>query len=490
MGCTTLLVGKKASYDGSTMMARNEDSGATKFSQKKFTVVTPDKQPRHYVSVISKVEIDLPDNPMRYTQVPSARESEGVWGEAGVNEKNVAMTETETITSNARVQGADPLVPGGIGEEDMLTVVLPYISSAREGVLRLGKLLEEYGTYEMNGIGFQDEDEVWWMETLGGHHWFAVRIPDECYAVIPNQQGIDFFDLVDAFGEKKNNLCSEDLIDFILDNHLDLTVRTGEDNAALLDDDEFDARAAFSGSTDSDHSYNTPRAWFMLRYFNPNTYKWDGEDAEFTPVSDDLPFCETPEKLITDTDVKYVLSSHYQGTPYDPYGKHGDDSLHGAFRPIGINRNCEMVLTQIRPYMPDELKAVQWVAFGSNAFNAMVPFYTNINKTPDYFAYTPEKPSTDSFYWANRLIGALADASFSTSGTVIERYQQTVARKSHELLNKYDREFKEGTDPVRFAEQANEAFSAMAREATDDALDKVLFNVTVGMKNAFSREDA
>ena len=160
MGCTTLLVGKKASYDGSTMMARNEDSGATRFSLKKFMVVTPDKQPRHYVSVLSKVEIDLPDNPMRYTQVPSARSNDGVWGEAGVNEKNVAMTETETITSNARVQGADPLVPGGIGEEDMLTIVLPYINSAREGVLRLGKLLEEYGTYEMNGIGFQDEDEV------------------------------------------------------------------------------------------------------------------------------------------------------------------------------------------------------------------------------------------------------------------------------------------------------------------------------------------
>ena len=28
MGCTTILVGKKASYDGSTMIARNDDSGA------------------------------------------------------------------------------------------------------------------------------------------------------------------------------------------------------------------------------------------------------------------------------------------------------------------------------------------------------------------------------------------------------------------------------------------------------------------------------
>ena len=28
MSCTTLLVGKNASYDGSTMIARNDDSGA------------------------------------------------------------------------------------------------------------------------------------------------------------------------------------------------------------------------------------------------------------------------------------------------------------------------------------------------------------------------------------------------------------------------------------------------------------------------------
>ena len=28
MGCTTILVGKKASYDGSTMIARNDDSGS------------------------------------------------------------------------------------------------------------------------------------------------------------------------------------------------------------------------------------------------------------------------------------------------------------------------------------------------------------------------------------------------------------------------------------------------------------------------------
>ena len=127
MSCTTILVGKDASYDGSTIIARTEDSQSGEFTPKQFIVVKPEDQPRHYKSVLSSFEIDLPDNPMRYTSVPDALRKDGIWGEAGINEANVAMSETETITTNARVLGADPLVASGIGEEDMLTLVLPYV---------------------------------------------------------------------------------------------------------------------------------------------------------------------------------------------------------------------------------------------------------------------------------------------------------------------------------------------------------------------------
>ena len=120
MACTTILVGKKASYDGSTMIARNDDSPSGRFTPKKYVVVHPDEQPRKYISVLSHVEIDLPDNPMRYTAVPNALEGDGIWAASGVNEANVAMTATETITSNPRVLGADPLVvyqPAKDGQE-------------------------------------------------------------------------------------------------------------------------------------------------------------------------------------------------------------------------------------------------------------------------------------------------------------------------------------------------------------------------------------
>ena len=61
----------------------------------------------------------------------------GFGGEVGINVYNVAMSETETITTNSRVLGADPLVATGIGEEDMLTLVLPYIKTARGGRVAL-----------------------------------------------------------------------------------------------------------------------------------------------------------------------------------------------------------------------------------------------------------------------------------------------------------------------------------------------------------------
>ena len=67
-------------------------------------------------------------------------------------------------------------------------------------MLRLGALLEQYGTYESNGIAFNDENEVWWLETIGGHHWIAKKIPEDRVIINPNQFGMDSFDLEDAIG--------------------------------------------------------------------------------------------------------------------------------------------------------------------------------------------------------------------------------------------------------------------------------------------------
>lgn len=495
MACTTILVGKKATFDGSTLVARTEDSPSGIFNAKKFRVVHPQEQPKTYKAVISHVEIPLPSNPMRYTCMPNAIEDEGIWGCYGVNEKNISMSATETLTSNERVLGADPLVyyvtktetedekVGGIGEEDMVTLVLPYINSAREGVFRLGELLEKYGTYEMNGIAFQDENEIWWLETIGGHHWIARRVPDDSYVIMPNQLGLDHFDLDDAFGDQKEFICSKDLKEFIKKYHLDLSL-----------DGKLNPRHAFGSHSDADHTYNTPRAWILQRYFNPTTNYWDGMDAEFRPDDDDIPWSRVPEKKITVEDIKYALSHHFQGTPYDPYGKHGDDKERGKFRPIGINRNNVLGLVQIRPYMPESIKAIQWMALGSTVFNAIVPFYPNIDDTPEYVKNTSALVTTEDFYWTNRIIGALADAHFAACASHIERYQNSLQSKCTQLLNKFDEEISKEAKDYKSAsvlcQKANQVIADEARKQTNDLLDKVLFTASCGMKNGFARSDA
>ena len=493
MGCTTLLVGKKASYDGSTMIARNDDSPSGQFTPKKFVVVEPENQPEKYKSMISHVEIELPDNPMQYTSMPNAVNGEGIWAASGVNEARVAMTATETITSNPRVLGADPLVvyepagdgkeevPGGIGEEDIVCIVLPYIRSAREGVKRLGDLLEQYGTYEMNGIAFQDQDEIWWLETIGGHHWIARRVPDDVYVVMPNQMGIDQFDLNDALTAQKEYMCSADMREFIEKYHLDLSLNG-----------TFNARDAFGSHEDSDHVYNTPRAWFIERYLNPHTKKWDGADADYTPQSDDIPWCMVPEKKITIEDVKYVLSGHFQGTPYDPYGTYGDASMRGAYRSIGINRNDFLSVIQMRPDQGENWRILEWVAYASNAFNVLVPFYAQVDTTPEYLANTTGDISTENFYWSSRLIAAMADASYKKSVFHVERYQENVMAKGHAIIHKYD-ELLKNADEKRSMElkiEANQEIADMLKAETIKTMDKVLYELSNQMKNSYSRSDA
>ncbi|MCF0117324.1 MAG: C69 family dipeptidase, partial [Bacilli bacterium] len=454
MACTTILVGKKASYDGSTMIARNDDG---RFDTKKLIVVNEDKQPKIYKSKIGHLSIELPSNPLRYTCTPNVvTDEDGIWAANGINSENVAMTATETITNNALVLGADPYVKykkadkkgekdiaGGLGEEDFVIVTLPYIRSAREGVLRLGELLEKYGTYESNGIAFSDKDEIWWLETIGGHHWIARRVKDEEYVIMPNQLGIDFFDFDDAFGDQRDFLCSKDLKEFIINNHLDCN-----------QNEHFNPRLAFGTHDDSDHVYNTPRAWYMGRYFNPTTYKWDGDNADYSPESDNIPWSLVPEKKITVEEVKYILSSYYQGTPYNPYSSK-DNPLKGKYRPIGVSRTDVMAILQIRPYMPKEIQAIEWICFGCNAFNVPLPLYANVTKMPKYVSEVTKDVSTNDFYWSSRIFGALADAHFGTSIMFIERYQKGVAALGHELINKCDKEFIEKKD-TKLLEKAND----------------------------------
>lgn len=518
MGCTTLLVGRKATNDGSTLVARNEDCGNGSFNPKRMVVVEPKDQPRTYTGVNSHLTMELPDNPLRYVCVPNADSEDGVWGEAGINAANVSMTATETISGNSRVLGADPLVcykpakgkpgdsdyeaevSGGIGEEDLVTIILPYIRSAKEGVGRMGALLEQFGTYEMNGVAFGDEKDIWYIETIGGHHWIARRVPDDCYVAQPNRLGIDKLDLSDALGAQHDYMCSADLPQWMAENHLDVTM--GNDAAPESAAGEefcgiprvFNPRQAFSSYTWLDIVYNNPRAWYICSVLNPSDPAFKGADAQYGPESMDIPWCMVPEVKLSVMDVKDVLSSTYEGTVYDPYGRQGTEESRSRFREIGINRTCECSVLQIRPYAPAAARGVQWVSFGSGPFNTSIAIFSNVSKLPAYLD-TPLQVTTDSFYWTDRLVAALADPEYFANMEAISAYQQETIAAGYASLREVDKALEElGSDAgnqeaMALLESANEKLTAKVKEGNDKLLQSVLFTRSMHMKNAFGVSD-
>ncbi|MFK5631572.1 C69 family dipeptidase [Lactobacillus delbrueckii] len=444
--CTTILVGKDATIDGSTMIARSEDGGSTIIPEA-FIAVNPKEQPKHYKAVISGQEIDDEDllpNPLRYTSVPDASGKNGIWAAAGINDATVAMTATETITTNSRIQGIDPLVEeGGLGEEDFVTLTLPYIHSAREGVKRLGYLVEKYGTYEMNGSAFADHDEVWYIETIGGHHCAARRIPDDAYVAAPNRLNIDFFD----FNDEENFMCSSDLLDIINEYHLN------------PDYQGYNLRHIFGSSTIKDAHYNNPRAWYIHRYFDP---EWEGE-----PGDQDQPFITYAKKKISPEDIKFLESSHYQDTKYDVYSTTNTEAEKKLFRPIGINRNFETHILQIRNDVEEGIAGVQWLAFGPNTFNCFVPFYTNVTTTPASFQTGPDFDLTKIF-WLNKLNAQLGDTNYKVYSALEQAFEEKTMAKLRQIENETDRAVKglTGRDLQEKLEEANQKMADLTYKQT------------------------
>jgi len=384
--CTTVLVGKKASADGSTIIARNEDLSPA--NPKHFVVHPAKKNPKGtvYVSTNTDLEekdrfrMELPEEQLKYTATPEWSDEWGMFEEAGTNEKGVAMTATESTDYNEKIEKADPLVVNGIAEDSMLTVVLPYITTAREGIQRLGEIVEKYGAAECNGVGFSDQNEVWWMDIVSGHHWVAKRIPDNCYAVVANQMAIRNVD----FTKTDDFMWSTGIQEFVKKNKLNTSKKN------------FNVRNIFGTNTEGDAKGNICRVWDGQRILTPS------QKNKYSITSKKIPMTLKPDKLITVEMVQKVLKSHFDGTKYDKRGKNVGD-----YRAISVRTTMESHIIQWRPNMPIEISGVQWVDFGAPEFGVYVPFYNGIETTPESYQNGGENVSRDSAYWAHRLVAAL-----------------------------------------------------------------------------------
>ena len=212
--CTTIIVGDQMSTDGSRYLCRSSDFDAMMAINYEFHENTTDG-PTEFVAKDSGFRCPLPKTALGYTALPDYQ-FPGEWGSAGFNTVGVGMSSTETIFSSQKALEYDPYVKDGLAENCTYNIVLPYIHTAREGVERLGKLIEEYGSAEGFGIGFIDDNEIWYLENACGHRWLACKMPRDQYFVTGNQSRFRDFDPND----KENYLASDDLISFAEKNGL------------------------------------------------------------------------------------------------------------------------------------------------------------------------------------------------------------------------------------------------------------------------------
>lgn len=386
--CTSILVGKAATTDGSTLIGRNEDCKAA--WPKRF-VVNEHKtfaEPQKFVSKDNGFTIELPKERAKYTATPEWTDKYGIFEEDGINEYGVAVSATESTYANNQVLGFDPLVANGIGEEAIVTVILPYIKSAIEGVKRLGKIVSKYGASETNGILISDAEDVWYFEIGSGHHWVAQRIPDDCYAVVANQMAIETID----FEDPENFRWSPDIQKFVADNSLNPN-RHG-----------FNFRKIFGTQTQADAYYSTPRVWYGQKMFNPT--------IEQNSESQNLPFLRKSEHLISVFDAQAFLSSHFQETVYDPIGSGTETEKH-KFRPISLAKTQEAHVLQLSNQYPKEIGDIHWLLMGVGAQSTFVPFFAGITDTPPEYKYeVGHDYDAKSAYWIFKLVGILVDSHY------------------------------------------------------------------------------
>ncbi|MQS89861.1 C69 family dipeptidase [Companilactobacillus mishanensis] len=389
--CTSILVGKNASIDGSTMIARNDDT---------FHAVSPHhflmhpavkgEKGRKVKSWLNKFEAEVPEDGYSWPAVPNVDyKTGGYYDESGINGANVAMSATESTYGNERALAFDPLEKDGMDEDTIVRMVLPYVDSAKAAVLRTGDLIKQYGSPAGNSVLFSDKNDVWYMEIVTGHHWVAQRIPDDSYAVAANRVSIQQVD----FDDPSQFMWSEGIQEFVEANHLN-TDKTG-----------WNFRHIFGTDNLKDRHYNTPRVWFGQKYFNPEIIQ-DPEDGE-------LPFIMKTDHKITPDDIEYVLGSHYNETPYDPFSPDASDADKYRYRPIGLNRTQNSHVLQIRNDVPEEFSAVMWLCIGYPTFTPYVPFYTNMTDTdPSYNDVSLTWDFKDA-YWMYKSLSVLVESNYS-----------------------------------------------------------------------------
>lgn len=444
--CTTIIIGQEQTVDGSMIVARSEDWDAMEAKNYEIFEGT-DNGPREFVAKDSPFRCELPEKALGYSAL-SPYNLHGHWGSAGFNTAGVGMSATESIFSNDEVLKHDPLVENGVAENSVFNITLPYVHTAREGVERLGMLIEKYGIAEGFGIGFVDSKEIWYLETACGHRWLACRMPKDQYFVTGNQSRFRTYDPND----KENYLASADLIEF--------AEKHGLYNPAQ---GAFDFHEAYARDIKLDTTYNYPRVWGLQQFFSPEI-KNDVTKNTF-PV-----FAKAVHK-VTLTELRTAFRFHYDNTEHDPYLNSNPKE---PYRPVSIFRTTQTHLLQVRPELPQAIGCVNYVAMGMADLGVFLPLYQGITSYPEAYTKGNGESSDDSAYWKFRKIMVLGMTNYNKYAPIIKEayanFEAETDQRQREMEEEYLRIYK--TQPLH-AQDLLQAFSDKILNSALDLADRL-----------------
>ena len=415
--CTTIIVGDKMSTDGSRFLCRSSDFDAMMAINYEFHTDTA-HGPREFIAKDSAFRCPLPEVALGYTGLPDYQ-FPGEWGSAGFNTAGVGMSSTETIFSSKEALSFDPYVPDGLAENCTYNIVLPYIRTAREGVERLGALIEKYGSAEGFGIGFIDDKEVWYLENACGHLWLAAKIPADKYYVTGNQSRLR--DYVPK--DKENFLAAPGLVEFAEKNGL-----------YHPSEGKFDFHKAFAHDCKEpghdDFTYNYPRVWGLQAMFSPSIHNDVTKNTFPVFAESDKPF-----------DLQMLRTAfrfHYDGTDHDPYLHNNGKE---PWRPVSIFRTTQTHIIQVRKNLPPSIGHVTYIALGMADLGIFLPLYQGVRSVPEPYRLGNSHADEKSAYWAFRKVMTLAMTNFNAYAPIVKEAYSKLEKENDERQREFEADY-------------------------------------------------
>ena len=433
LACTNLIVGKKASADGSVMCTYNCDgfgfSGSLSYSP----------AGRHEPGELIAIHGWGPSHEGQYV-----KQVEYTYNVVGLmNEKQVTIVET---TFDGRLELVNN--EGLLDYFSLMRLALQRSSTAREAIKCMAELVEEYG-YNSSGesITVCDPNEAWILEIIGkgpgrkGAVWVALRIPDDCICAHANLSRIRQFPLENAKRKEGKSISSRNLkkinqpeVDCVY--AADVISFAREKGFFTGKDEEFSFRDAYCPIDFENVRYADARVWSFFRHH----YSHEVMDQYLPYINGDFDVCDhlplwiKPDKPLSMRDLQQDMRDHFEGTPLDmtsdmtagPWGmpirplpmhfKDSDSLAYFRERPIATQQSGFTMTCQMRSWLPDDVGGVTWFNCDDANMVAYVPLYCCITQVPDCFR--PENNpraefSDQSAFWMNNWVANMVYPRYS-----------------------------------------------------------------------------